>query len=595
MAELILRTAVVLGADQSKKLYTVQLCDNPPEIKPAIPLGGLHTFSNDTGAVSFTSYNVGDKVLVVCPDDLWEARSSLCWIFGLLPLLDTQDPPEDLEEYSEFSGILSKLSASLPPLRNDILQIPDFLHGFNAREYAPADLEAGDWSVNGQNTLLSVGDHNVSIKAGKALLLYDAVYNSITESSLFKNTYTAGESSRLQYYLGNLLHTRELSGDFTESCKEDPLFRFQEQLSNVVHGYRRAVVTDGKEPVTLHTEELNGCVNTLGAGIVRIGRSCALPWYTLNKVSILTTNGGEGIHPEDVNKPLQPLDDSDDWDKFQLYGEVGVVYETTFDIASETEWEIPDIEDTSSFVDPYTGEELEVANRDAGLTCLSDGTVLIRDGFGSEIRLCHGNIQISSTNNTTILSGRDILNIAPGMIVSNSGKGIELGSSEGDIAVGAKKAVKVSGNDYTISTVNSTRIVNGKDVTKASVCSLESDLITLVSKRGTISAVAPELRLTGEGQVILSSSQAGFVLSGNALIGGAQVVTIHGNIQVSKGKFTIASSTNSEYESKDIVVPASAATVTVAGQLLVDGLVATNGGLQTADGVCAKFLTLKRV
>lgn len=593
MTELILRTAVVLGADQSKKLYTVQLCDNPPDIRPAIPLGGLHTFSNDTGVVSFVSYNIGDKVLVVSPSAA-NSRTNFCWIFGLLPLEAYSGDPDDYEEFSIFPGELSKLSTQLSSYRNDILQTPEFLYGYDAREHSPIDLKLGDWSVNGENTLLSVSDHNVTIKSGKALIFTDSIFNSITESSLFRSIYTAGERTRTRYYLGNLLFTREISGNMDDSYSKEPIFRHQEQLSDVLHGYRRAVLNEDGAPISLHTEELNGRVSTLSAGVVELGRSCNIPWYSLKKDTLVTTNGGEGLPETTPEDPLEYVNNSEDWLKNQLYGEPGTVYETTFDLANETEWEVPDTEDTSSFYDPYTQEEITVSNKKSGITCLPDGTILIRDGFGSEIRMCHGNIQISSANNTTILSGRDILQIAPGMVVSNAGEGIELGSGKGAISICTPDAIKVSSKKYSLSTYESIRVVEDKDVFKSNILNIQSNVGTLVGK-ASMTVVSPDTRISGDSRVAINTAMSAMCFEGNGITLGATVLSVHSDIQVATGKFTLSDTMTSNYESKDVIVPVTAGTVTVGGTVVVNKNLAVNDSIQTPAGIYSKFFAAKDV
>ena len=588
MTEYILRTAVIHGADHGKKLYRVQLCDNPPDERYAIPLGGLHTFSNDTGTVTFSSYTVGEKVLVVAPGDNWSSRTSLLWIIGALPILDNIKKPEKKEPYQLFPGELSKLSSQLPEVMNSMLQDPGFLDKFDAIENSPADLKAGDWSINGQNTIVNVDDYGITLKAGSSRVSLESILNTLTESSLFRSIYSAGERTRTRYYCGSLITSREFSGLFADSYKKDPLFKYQEQLSDILHGYSRAVLNDQKTPITLYSEELDGTLTAFAAGTVKVGRSSRLPWYSLKPEDAVITNEGEGIHPEDPDKPLQPILSSDEWDKKQLFGTPGSVYETTFDVVGVTEWETPDTSDVSTFYDSYTGVRQVVSNKESGILCLPDGTVLIRDGFGSEIRMCHGNIQISSANNTTILGGRDILQIASGIIMSNAGSGVEIGSGAGDIAIGTKKKLRVSAEDYSLYALKRTVKVDGTDLKKCPEVIIDSSRI-LLNSGGEITAVSPSVRISGTGRVVINSSQAALCVESNAITSGATVFTVHGNVKVSKGKFSVSSATDSNYNIADVVVPASSGAVMIGGPLVVAEIAVANDGIQTAGGVYSSY------
>ena len=63
-----------------------------------------------------------------------------------------------------------------------------------------------------------------------------------------------------------------------------------------------------------------------------------------------------------------------------------------------------------------------------------DGTVTLKDGWGSQITMSHGNIYISSALDTFIRPGRDLIAMVPQHLSA---------TANGEIEVGAKKNIKI--------------------------------------------------------------------------------------------------------------------------------------------------------
>lgn len=587
MQELSLRTAVVHATDPVRKLYRVQVVDNPPLEKYAIPLGGLHTFSNDTGAVNFISYSIGDKVLVVCPENNWNSRTSLLWIVGLLPVVD--EIKDNGQSYSIFSG-MSKLSEILANAANTLLQDKGFLAGFSARENSPDDVRTGDWYVNGQNTIASVGDYNVLSKAGNALIFLDSNFNSITESSLFRNIYSIGSSNRVQYYRKYLLSTENYVGNVKDSLRNNPVFRKKVAFSDLLHGSREVLTTSDDKPLIVHENSFDGSSRISAAGLVSIGRSCGVPWYELTNKELTVV--GDSVEV-DKTTPLNTLNKLPDWKRTVLSDSSKSIYETTFDVVGLEEWETPDTTDTTEFTDSYSEEKFKVSNKPTGLTCLPDGSVLIRDGFGSEIRMCHGNIQISSANNTTLLCGRDLLSIVSGMYASTAGSGIEFGTGSGNIVVNAKNELRIAANTYKRSTVDSILLSEGKHMLKSSVYSVDASSASLRSSGAPLMLGARSLIFSADSQVIINTKNAAFCVGSNYISVGGSAINLYGNVSVQRDKMSITGLVDIQGNEYNITIPSSNASFIVAGNVCIDKQLIVNKEVQSASGIIAKWFGAK--
>lgn len=81
---------------------------------------------------------------------------------------------------------------------------------------------------------------------------------------------------------------------------------------------------------------------------------------------------------------------------------------------------------------------------------LDDGSIVIEDGYGSQIKMSGGNIEITCPGDIFFRPGRSMIAMTPKDTIFRSGKHIELSSSEADIRLKAEKNLHVlAGNDGT--------------------------------------------------------------------------------------------------------------------------------------------------
>lgn len=85
--------------------------------------------------------------------------------------------------------------------------------------------------------------------------------------------------------------------------------------------------------------------------------------------------------------------------------------------------------------DTYTGQQKRVYKCTSFITQQQDGSILIKDGWGSQIRMTGGNIYISSALDTFIRPGRDCIGLIP--------RRMQL-DANGAAVIASKKSVKVA-------------------------------------------------------------------------------------------------------------------------------------------------------
>lgn len=96
-----------------------------------------------------------------------------------------------------------------------------------------------------------------------------------------------------------------------------------------------------------------------------------------------------------------------------------------------------------TLTDPVTGEARTYFASTSFITMEADGSVVISDGYGSEIRMSRGNIYISSALDTHISPGRDMSVMAGGTQAYLSRKGYQAKAATVDI--GADRDMKLAG------------------------------------------------------------------------------------------------------------------------------------------------------
>lgn len=178
-----------------------------------------------------------------------------------------------------------------------------------------------------------------------------------------------------------------------------------------------------------------------------------------------------------------------------------------FKVQNEDEVKLPQDDDE----DPKHSNEIrysEYRDRHAGIFIGDDGSIIIRDTWGSEIVMLGGNILINSPGNVITTVNKDVVSIAKQSVVIRGTEAAEVSSEEGDARVHAKKLVTIAG---------------GTDESSGGV------LIESLAEGPMVAAPANAGRTAVIGGVVVRSEKAGVLISGqNAYVNGKDNVFIWG-------------------------------------------------------------------
>ena len=123
------------------------------------------------------------------------------------------------------------------------------------------------------------------------------------------------------------------------------------------------------------------------------------------------------------------------------------------DEKDDHDYDVPQEEDLKPLEDsydkPYTGSSTvklnEYDTRRAGVYVGEDGSVIIRDAWGSEISMLCGNVTISCAGNVMILPGKSQLTVAGDDIVQKAQNSVDLHASAHDVRISAARNLEMVG------------------------------------------------------------------------------------------------------------------------------------------------------
>lgn len=119
----------------------------------------------------------------------------------------------------------------------------------------------------------------------------------------------------------------------------------------------------------------------------------------------------------------------------------------------EPDYDVPEEEDLKPLKDEYDpkmdgNETVKLAKFDkrrSGIYFGEDGSVIIRDAWGSEIVMLGGNIQLSCAGNVMTMPGQSALTIAGDDIVHKAQNSIDIHASEHDVRLSAARNMEIVG------------------------------------------------------------------------------------------------------------------------------------------------------
>ena len=152
-------------------------------------------------------------------------------------------------------------------------------------------------------------------------------------------------------------------------------------------------------------------------------------------------------HKEDDpgNRQLE-LFDRQAYDLKNQYARVdGLGFTPDYDVPQETDLKPLEDEYDKKYFGNKTVKLQKYDKRRAGVYIGEDGSVIIRDAWGSEITMLGGNVQISCAGNIMTMPGKTALTIAGDDIVQKAQNSVDIHASEHDVRLSAARNMEIRG------------------------------------------------------------------------------------------------------------------------------------------------------
>jgi hypothetical protein len=197
-----------------------------------------------------------------------------------------------------------------------------------------------------------------------------------------------------------------------------------------------------------------------------------------------------------------------------------------FKVQNEDEVKLPQDDDE----DPKHSNEIRYTkyrDRHAGLFIGDDGSIIIRDTWGSEIVMLGGNILINSPGNVITTTNKDIVSIARGTVAMRGTESAELTSEEKHVRIHAKQLVEIAGGiDSETGGVLIESVAKGSIVKAPEEAGEKARIAGVVvrSENAGCSISGNNTYVTGRDNVFITGGPDGAIREGNVFIDGKMVI-----------------------------------------------------------------------
>lgn len=551
-------TGVVRYAFPWLNLYVVEPISNGVLAKKLELVSGGDG-SSVSGSV-YVTYSINDIVMVASDRNEHGSMSVTDYIIGLASVqtnTGNSRPMNSCTNVRGFSDILTKVF--------DKVKVVAGVLGINVEKAftQPTDLLSGDTNITSSpNVGISVLKHIVKIQCGKGCFVeLDSVLSRIrvvTSSvefigPLYHHQDLSGKGSLLEYKQTAISPEEGLRGIVTGTEEDTPLFRKKEVAGDVTLGWEESVAVPNtsagtSDDVYLSKVRYDGEATMASAKGFEIKKTLNIvtpyikpgtedptrPYTEVDIFPDMVNNLSKGDYEYLLNRSLNMASeakervDSDfprvacNKDKWGLSTDVksqevsdtiqkdGIA--SLDSIGSSQYYDLPD---TLDIKDPHTGLVYKYFKSDSGIRWESDGSLVLYDGYGSEIRMTRGSIIISSATDTIIRPGRDTHVMSGRHTALVSQKDVTLHSSTSDVNIKGHGIVQVlSGLDkeggFILDDRGSGILIKSKD--KASVVAKDIFVGSVPETKESISVGASK----GSGTVTIGGG-ANTVITGDAV------------------------------------------------------------------------------
>lgn len=610
----LLRAAsTATAATLQTQVATIVSADPIHQIYEALPVGVALTDINKIKAIPLNAhtniwggvqahriYRQGDIVLLaISPTNLFEG-SQLLWgvILGTINAakfkyvnrgLSPEKPriPKELaNDYSRFYEDLNKIYSGKGADQSTGFYLPGLERS-----------AGGDFLVRGEYSFLRVSESESSMGAwGASISIGGESEALVTKAATAKQTLLGFSDTRRLVNGDSYLEHYQAIGSkaLLESSQETR--GILTQAGSVPYGLRTSVIVPGAALSTVD-QRLDGQIrlNTVNGFISdKIVSPCAYRDKYKGLVIKDSTLNSDIDNAKD--KPFQAAAKSPNWDKI-CKSFVGVdisgdswLYDTVNDMTSSYFCEYPtaSVEDSNSAGDPQQATQLALcASR---IAQCPDGSIILRDAWGSEIRLSNGDVQISAARKMVFISSDDVLTMIGGVLSINCGNSINIGSQR-DIDVVATGTTNIAGSSAVLS--------YSKDVT------IHSDSSIQLSSLGAVGVAAPTISTNASHSLDLLSNNAVTIygktnasLASTAsyvAVGSSLIELAANNTNVISGLYVSEGKTTHKLGADTTGVSAGSGIITATGSIRSGAQIVANSGIISAGSVIANSVLAKSV
>lgn len=262
--------------------------------------------------------------------------------------------------------------------------------------------------------------------------------------------------------------------------------------------------------------------------------------------------------------------------------------------------------------DPITGKPTKHYQSLSFLSQEPDGSICISDGYGSEIRMCRGNIYIAPALDLVFRPGRHMYGMVPGYMALNARDRCDIASGHDTVSIKAAKDIKIaagandgaanrgdvtieslsnSGGDILLKTAGSlsalasTSVVVGHQPGDRGACPVHVD----AGEQGSVYIKGVQTTLDAHETVICGASQGGDTPKGSAVVVNeyaisllTPAITAPAEIHTERVEKTpgVVLVRNNKKAKANIRTASAGGSVRIGGSLLVDEQLSVNGGAQ---------------
>lgn len=529
----------VVYSDIRNNRYTVSKLNDTVGITfDVIPLGAKDT--PDSGVIIAPTYEVGELVICILPAVAHQSDTTVLWTGLILcsapsGMTGAAIPSANAYEEASTTGYLDVLKDTKAPAQAALI-----------RSYDASTAVPGDIHINGDSTVLHVTDDIITIAAGYSEMSMNSADSSLRSKAIVRSSESL--------------------------CTVDREY--------IINGYpikvSKPYYTDMPGTISIQGKLIGGRITA-----TRKDSSTLTAQQYVSDTGNMLTQTTKGIAFEQ----LDVLNN--------LYVPEYSAALATDDKVTDTDIELSALFDNVKNSDNWEAVGIsKKATYKAGFGLLPSGGFIVRDKWGSEIRMENGDIQITAAKNIIVANGGDISMISRGVLSVLAEKGVDtlthgkMTCCSGDAGMYIATTGRMEGRAKTINASASNNIqLHSED----SEIRLEPTRISLRST-DINSMASGDSVVVGEKRVLLASTDALIDINKNKIHQAGDTTKIHGDLVVAGGKYIAGELGRQKLQAGK----GGMCTLIVSGDILSTGQIRCDSDLVTRSQVVGNSVLAKQ-